>query len=73
MTWWREDPFSAKWALIAKAYSILRGSREKDEAPLDAFLDIVVPFIGIVPPDRYPHVMGWQVIAPGEYSEVSTK
>ncbi|KAK3072736.1 hypothetical protein LTR53_006270 [Teratosphaeriaceae sp. CCFEE 6253] len=66
MSWWHEDPFSAKWAILAKAYSVLRGSREKDEAPLDQFLELAVPLMGIVPPAAYPALMGWQVTAPGE-------
>lgn len=71
MTWWREDPFTAKWAILAKSYSVLRGSREKDEAPLDIFLQIAVPIIGIVPPELYQQMMGWQVLPPGDGDQVS--
>lgn len=71
MAWWRADPFSAKWAIIAKAYSVLRGSREKEDAPLDEYLNIAVPVIGVVPPDQYPQMMGWQVIAPTTGDQVS--
>ncbi|KAK5732035.1 hypothetical protein LTR17_010871 [Elasticomyces elasticus] len=63
MTWWRDDPFSAKWAILAKAYIILRGSREKEDAPLDHFLALAVPLMGIVPPRHYQSMMGWQLIA----------
>ncbi|KAK3635458.1 hypothetical protein LTR56_014742 [Elasticomyces elasticus] len=63
MTWWRDDPFSAKWAILAKAYSILRGCREKEDAPLDHFLALAVPLMGIVPPEHYQSMMGWQLIA----------
>jgi len=71
MSWWREDPFSAKWAILAKAYSVLRGSREKDEAPLDFFLGLVVPLMGIVSPENYPAMMGWQIAAPSDSDQVS--
>lgn len=47
--------------MLAKAYSILRGNREKDEVPLDEFFNICAPMIGIIPPDQYLQVMGWQL------------
>ncbi|KAK1816083.1 hypothetical protein LTR12_009505 [Friedmanniomyces endolithicus] len=72
MSWWREDPFSAKWAILAKAYSVLRGSREKDEAPLDFFLGLVVPLMGIVSPENYPAMMGWQIAAPSDSDQDKT-
>lgn len=36
----RADPFEAKLVILAKAYSIVRGCREKKDAPLDEFFDI---------------------------------
>lgn len=47
--------------MLAKAYSILRGCREKDEVPLDDFFNICAPRIGVVPPQHYVQMMGWQL------------
>lgn len=43
---WRADPFHAKWALAAKAWSVIRDKVGKDAAPLDEFLQLVCPHIG---------------------------
>jgi len=51
-------------AILAKAYSVLRGSREKEDAPLDKFLQFCAPRIGIIPPDQYQQLMSWQIIWP---------
>jgi hypothetical protein len=48
---WQEDPFKAKWAIVAKAYSIIRDKVGKAHAPLDIFLQTVCPHIG--KPDPY--------------------
>ena len=47
--------------MLAKAYSILRGSREKEDVPLDEFFMICAPLIGVIPPEEYPQMMGWQL------------
>ncbi|KAK3674305.1 hypothetical protein LTR78_005774 [Recurvomyces mirabilis] len=67
--WWKQDPFSAKWATIAEAYGVLRGAREKEDAPLDQFIAIAVPHIDIISLAQYPGVMGWAVILPGDADE----
>ncbi|CAK3780920.1 mating type 1-1 [Lecanosticta acicola] len=63
---WREDPFEAKWAILAKAYSIVRGCREKKDAPLDDFFAICAPLISVIPPEVYLGWMGWQLGPPPE-------
>ncbi|KAI6843472.1 hypothetical protein KC340_g8527 [Hortaea werneckii] len=70
--WWRADPFEAKWAILAKAYSILRGARDKDEAPLDEFFRLCAPRIGVIPPDQYQQMMGWQLIPANEDEQDKT-
>ena len=57
--------------MLARAYSIVRGSREKEDAPLDQFLDICAPLIGIIPPQEYQAVMGWQLAPPNQDDKVS--
>nr|ABG45907.1 putative alpha1 mating-type protein [Fulvia fulva] len=63
---WRADPFEAKWAVLAKAYSVLRGCREKKDAPLDTFFVFCAPLIGVIPPEEYLQCMGWQMGPPLE-------
>ncbi|KAK4495319.1 hypothetical protein PRZ48_013650 [Zasmidium cellare] len=61
---WKADPFKAKWAIIAKTYSTLRGHLEKKDAPLDAFFIICAPLVGVIPPEEYLQTMGWQLGSP---------
>jgi len=59
---WQNDPFKAKWSILAKAYSIIRESNTKDAAPLDKFLALTCPLIGVIPRDDYLGVMGWNIV-----------
>lgn len=59
---WQADPTKAKWAILAKAYSELRDKVGKKRAPLPPFLAINAPFIGIIDPDDYLRVHGWDLI-----------
>ncbi|KAI5357558.1 Putative mating-type protein MAT alpha 1, HMG-box [Septoria linicola] len=61
---WKADPFTAKWALLAKAYSIVRGSGEKKDAPLDEFFVICADAVGVIPPDYYMGALGWSLLPP---------
>nr|ADB11119.1 mating-type 1-1 protein [Pseudocercospora musae] len=61
---WRADLFEGKWSILAKAYSIVRGCREKKDAPLDEFFAICAPLIGVIPPEEYLQRMGWQLSPP---------
>jgi len=58
---WQSDPFKAKWSILAKAYSLIRDSQGKDDAPLDQFLAITGPLIGIIMPGHYLQAMGWEI------------
>ena len=60
---WQADPFKAKWSILAKAYSLIRDSKGKDKAPLDSYLAINGPFIGIVAPAQYLEMLGWQIVS----------
>ncbi|RHZ57623.1 uncharacterized protein CDV56_107167 [Aspergillus thermomutatus] len=57
---WQNDPFKAKWAILAKAYSIIRDDHGT-EGSLDRFLELTTKFIGIIEPTRYLDAMGWQL------------
>ncbi|KAI4219929.1 MAG: hypothetical protein L6R40_008701 [Gallowayella cf. fulva] len=58
---WESDPFKAKWAILAKAYSVIRDRVGKAHAPLDAFLMLVADFVKIIAPKDYLVAMGWAV------------
>ncbi|KAE8351484.1 mating-type protein MAT alpha 1-domain-containing protein [Aspergillus coremiiformis] len=57
---WQNDPFKAKWAILAKAYSIIRDDHDSDVC-LESFLRLNAKLIGIIGPSRYLEVMGWQL------------
>src|ERR1700712_3418873 len=56
---WGSDPFKAKWAVIAAAYSSVRDAVGKPRAPLEIFLKIVCPSVGIFGVDEYLHKLNW--------------
>ncbi|OBW63794.1 MAG: Periodic tryptophan protein-like protein 2 [Aureobasidium pullulans] len=58
---WQNDPFKAKWSILAKAYSIIRETNSKSDAPLDKFLAVTCPLIGVIPRDDYLRAMGWSI------------
>ena len=58
---WSKDPFKAKWTIIACAYSAIRNSVGKLRAPLDRFLSLVCPEIGIIDTAQYLEKMCWVI------------
>lgn len=65
---WQADPFKGKWAILAKAYSILRDDN-RNEVSLDTFLELTVPFIGLIQPEDYLKIMGCRLVRiDGQYS-----
>lgn len=67
---WQSDPFKAKWALVAKAHSVIRDHVGKENAPLNDFLSLVAELVGILDPRSYLVTMGW-VITVNEAGYVS--
>lgn len=63
---WQSDPFKAKWSIMAKAYSLIRDRVGKEAAPLDLFLDLIYPCIGIVGPDEYLELLHWNLLVSDE-------
>ncbi|KAL4977251.1 mating-type protein MAT alpha 1-domain-containing protein [Aspergillus desertorum] len=57
---WQNDPFKAKWTILAKAYSIIRDKHD-DEVSLESFLTLNAELIGVIQPDRYLDAMGWEL------------
>ncbi|RDW63860.1 hypothetical protein BP5796_10362 [Coleophoma crateriformis] len=72
---WSRDPFKAKWAIVAKAYSSIRDLVGKHNARLDRYLSIVVPAIGIIGAEDYLRTLNWSITATadGSMSLVQTK
>jgi len=58
---WQEDPFKAKWSILAKSYSLIRDNQGKIKAPLDKFLAINGPLIGIIKPENYLRALNWEI------------
>ena len=58
---WQQEPFKGKWAIIAKAYSVLRDSLGKENAPLDKFFEISCELMSIIKPAQYFDTMGWEI------------
>lgn len=65
---WDQDVFKPKWVIIAKAYSIIRGDIGTINAPLDEFLDLICPAIGIISVDQYLEKMKWEAITDADGS-----
>ncbi|EFR02523.1 alpha-box mating type protein [Nannizzia gypsea CBS 118893] len=59
---WSSDPFKAKWAIVAKAYSVIR-DKHIGQVTLESFLALIGPFIGLVSVASYLDTMGLQVVS----------
>nr|ADU79052.1 mating type 1-1 protein [Zymoseptoria tritici] len=68
---WSNDLFKAKWALLSKAYSVARGTRSKIDVPLSGFFALCAPLVGVIPPQDYLGMLGWQMTAPRPGETVS--
>lgn len=64
--WRAPDPFQAKWALIAKAYSIIRTQQGKTLSNVRDFLELAARFMGIIKPEHYLAELGFVLYAPTE-------
>nr|APB08864.1 mating type protein [Neofusicoccum vitifusiforme]APB08865.1 mating type protein [Neofusicoccum vitifusiforme] len=62
-TLWEVEMTKAKWTILAKAYSNIRDEVGTENAPMDKFLNIACPHIGIVARDTYLHTFGWELIS----------
>ncbi|PYH44972.1 mating-type protein MAT alpha 1 [Aspergillus saccharolyticus JOP 1030-1] len=71
---WQNDPFKAKWTIIAKAYSIVRDTHEHEHSvTLETFLNLNSGMIGILQPEQYLDVMGWQLVVDEQHQYTMTK
>ena len=58
---WQNDPFKAKWSILAKSYSLIRDSQGKANAPLEKFLAINGPLVGVIEPAQYLEALSWEI------------
>lgn len=58
---WQVEPCKGKWAILARAYSRVRDIKGKNNAPLDRFIQINAPIVGIIKPEDYMSVIGWEI------------
>ena len=58
---WKNDLAHNKWAILAKAYSIIRDAQGKDLSPTEGFLELNAPFVNVPRPGEYLHLMGWVI------------
>lgn len=56
---WDQDPFKAKWSIIARAYTNIRDQVGKANASIEIFFSIVCPRMGIIGVDDYFARMEW--------------
>jgi hypothetical protein len=56
---WDQDPFKAKWSIIARAYTNIRDQVGKENASIEVFFSIVCPKMGIIGVDDYFARMEW--------------
>ena len=56
---WDQDPFKAKWSIIARAYTNIRDQVGKANASIEVFFSIVCPRMGIIGVDDYFARMEW--------------
>lgn len=59
---WQSEPAKDKWAILAKAYTLIRDKKGKANAPLDVYLDLAAPRVGILKPDEYMIKLGWEIV-----------
>ena len=60
-TFWKNDPFKAQWAVLAKAYTHLRDHFTLNDSSLSNFIEITRGLFNFPTPDRYLLHLGWRV------------
>jgi hypothetical protein len=73
---WNEDPNQSVWALIARAWSMIRdqlSERSLPQAPLQEFVNVICPYLNIPSPAIYMEGMGWELDVDAEGSPSLTR
>ncbi|OWP00160.1 alpha box protein [Marssonina coronariae] len=72
-TLWKRDPFKAKWTVIAAAYSKIRDAVGKPRAPLDKYMSVVCPQMGIIAVPAYLGMLHWTYERPADGAPTLTQ
>ncbi|KAJ6026799.1 Mating type protein [Penicillium canescens] len=67
---WEEDTMKPQWAVLAKAYTLIRDHFEVDHPSLPAFVKLVAPLIGLGEPDVYLKACGWKIRQADDHMEI---
>ncbi|CAI7575618.1 unnamed protein product [Penicillium glandicola] len=58
---WQDDTLKPQWAVLAKAYTIIRDHFDVDTPSLSVFVDLCTPLIGFLSRQQYLFLTGWNV------------
>lgn len=58
---WQDDTLKSHWAILAKAYTIIRDHFNVDTPSLSAFVDLCLPLMGFLSRQQYLALSGWSV------------
>ena len=58
---WNDDPLKPQWAILAKAYTIIRDHFLVRDPSLSGFAEICVPLIGLADAEGYLALCGWKI------------
>lgn len=63
---WDDDPLKSQWAILAKAYTIIRDHFYVRDTSLPHFVQLCVPLIGLTQAPDYLKLCGWQIFDEGQ-------
>ncbi|KAJ6132844.1 Mating type protein [Penicillium samsonianum] len=58
---WQDDTLKSYWAILAKAYTIIRDHFHVDTPSLSAFVELCLPLMGFLSRQQYLTMSGWHV------------
>ncbi|KAF9245528.1 transcriptional regulator family: HMG [Penicillium roqueforti] len=58
---WQDDTLKSHWAVLAKAYTVIRDHFHVDTPSLSAFVDLCLPLMGFLSRQQYLTLSGWIV------------
>jgi hypothetical protein len=67
---WEEDTMKPQWAVLAKAYTLIRDHFEVEHPSLPAFVKLVIPLVGLGEPDVYLQACGWKIRQADDHMEI---
>ena len=60
-TLWASDPFKPQWAILAKAYTLLRDHFDLDDTHLSTFIERTKGLFNFPTPEQYIVHVGWRI------------